>query len=1085
MLFNNFPSVRDGRTHAKIFPLLTALFLFFALLAALLSMYLLNGVHAAPADQPVPFRNTVPGIVAHSKLVGPAATNQALSFSIGLKLRNADVLNNYVKDITNPKSVNFHRYLTAAQFEMAFAPSVSTHASVVQYLQKAGFTITQTYKNRMLIVFSGTVGQAEQVFHVTINNYIAPDGTAFYSNTTDPLMPASLVGSIEDISGLNNAAHFTHAPISQKSITTQSSSNAPTISCPPHGNGYFTPDQTATAYNLNGLYNAGYHGEGQTVALFEFDNTPLNDIKTYESCFGHSHASIQTIVTHGPVPSDLGQIEVELDADLILSAAPALGQLRIYEASNDSTGLSANWAQIVQDGAPVVSTSWGLCEYFMDPNLVQMENNYLLTATAQGQSVFAAAGDTGSAACAQVQSSDTFLNVQDPASQPYITGVGGTSLTINGDSSYARETTWNDSTGAGGGGLSTIWGMPSWQSAPGVNNQYSDGYREVPDVSLDADPFTGYAIYCSVNVQGQGCSPSGGFYIFGGTSAAAPMWAAFMALTNEESIHSGGFNIGFANPLLYQIASNANSYPNAFHDINDNSNNDYNHDNNGLYPTSAVYDMATGLGSYNAANLASDLVNLTLNAPGGARLSPAAPTWYFAEGYIGNGFEELLTVQNPSLTRAATVNFTYVFPGGNPRTVTHTFNAGSRSTVNVNNDLNLQPNSSSHITVSTIVQVTQGSPNIVVERPMYFRYVGPNSNVVVQSGTDVVGATQPGTSYYFPEADSRQSGSAHYWTYITMLNPNASTVDNVTVTYYTGSCSISCPQEQFTLNPYQRATASPIDAKINLHQQLAISVTSNNPVVVERPMYAADNIPSAGGSLTGAASEVGATTPGKDWLFAEGYTGTDFQQYFVLANFGGAPANALVTMEYNGGATKTQNVTVPPYQHVYVNVNSINGNTPEAAAEITSDQPIVADRLMYFHQGSAHIAGITDVVGEAGPASHSVYAFAEGYTGGSGGNFQEDVTVLNPTVNAETVALTIFTPSAVFQQQLVIPAHSRWTFNINAILNPIQQGENSITLQALGQGAVIVAERPMYYTMTIPHISGIQQGGTDVIGFTG
>src|SRR5581483_9119980 len=151
------------------------------------------------------------------------------------------------------------------------------------------------------------------------------------------------------------------------------------------GNGYFTPAQTATAYNLNGLYNVGYHGEGQTIALFEFDSTPLNDIKNYESCFGHSHTSIQSIITHGPVPSDIGQIEVELDAELILSTVSALGQLRIYEASNDSTGLSANWAQIVQDAAPVISTSWGLCEYYMDPNLVQMENNYLLTATVQGQ----------------------------------------------------------------------------------------------------------------------------------------------------------------------------------------------------------------------------------------------------------------------------------------------------------------------------------------------------------------------------------------------------------------------------------------------------------------------------------------------------------------------------------------------------------------------------------------------------------------------------------------------------------------------------------------------------------------------------
>lgn len=324
MPFKKIPSVDDGRKPARIFPFLIILLLFIALIAGLLSTYMFNGAHAAPADQLVPFSGTMPRVMAHSKLVSPAATDQTISLSFGLKLRNAEVLNNYVKDITNPKSVNFHRYLTAAQFESAFAPSISTQASVLQYLQKAGFTITHTYEQRLLIVFSGTIGRAEQVFHVTINNYNAADGSSFYSNTSDPLLPAALIGSIQNITGLNNAAHFTHTPVSQKSMPNQTGANSPTINCPTQGNGYFTPAQTATAYNLNGLYNAGYHGEGQTIALFEFDNTPLNDIKNYESCFGHSHTSIQTIITHGPVPSDLGQIEVELDAELILSAAPLL-----------------------------------------------------------------------------------------------------------------------------------------------------------------------------------------------------------------------------------------------------------------------------------------------------------------------------------------------------------------------------------------------------------------------------------------------------------------------------------------------------------------------------------------------------------------------------------------------------------------------------------------------------------------------------------------------------------------------------------------------------------------------------------------
>src|SRR5579863_8072454 len=176
MPFKNSPARGYGRKPARIYPFLIVPLLSLALIAGLLSMYVLNVVRAAPADRLVPFSGTLPRAITHSKLIGPTDSNQTISLSIGLKLRNADVLKNYAKDISNPRSVNFHRYLTTAQFQWAFAPGVSTHASMLQYLQKSGFSITQTYKQRMLIVFSGTVGQAEQVFHVTINNYTEADG---------------------------------------------------------------------------------------------------------------------------------------------------------------------------------------------------------------------------------------------------------------------------------------------------------------------------------------------------------------------------------------------------------------------------------------------------------------------------------------------------------------------------------------------------------------------------------------------------------------------------------------------------------------------------------------------------------------------------------------------------------------------------------------------------------------------------------------------------------------------------------------------------------------------------------------------
>src|SRR5438105_14016702 len=163
----------------------------------------------------------------------------------------------------------------------------------------------------------------------------------------------------------------------------------------------------------------------------------------------------------------------------------------------------------------------------------QQENKYFQEAAAQGQSILVAAGDSGSASCFQLQAGgsgfDTSLNADDPAAQPFVTAVGGTTLTLGSGNSYQSESVWNGGLfgGAGGGGISQFWKQPAWQKGPGVQNSYSNGMRETPDVSLDADPTTGYPIYCTA---GSSCS-GGGWLTVGGTSAAAPMWAAMVVLT--------------------------------------------------------------------------------------------------------------------------------------------------------------------------------------------------------------------------------------------------------------------------------------------------------------------------------------------------------------------------------------------------------------------------------------------------------------------------------------------------------------------------------------------------------------------------
>ncbi len=780
--------------------------LYLWLVVPLLAVFLITGTwtlytksfaHAASADTLVPFTGTIPAEVAHSTLQGAADTHALITLSIGLRLRNTDMLNSYLQDIARPKSLNYHRYLTPAQFAGTFSPSVATHNAMLQYLQSSGFTITHTYKNRLLIVFTGTIGLVEQVFHVTINNYAAPKSQTFYANTGDPQLPAALVGQVQSFSGLNNVVHFHHSALTSQTLGQQGNANPNSTSCPSSGsfaNGYYTPSQIQAAYNLNGLYTKGFHGEGQTVALFELSTFQASDIAAYEACYGQSHTTIQTVRINGGPSPDHGIVEVELDAEVALSTAPKLGTLIVYEAPNTVSDYNAEWEQMLQDVPPVISSSWGLCESDFGSGQVGLENGFFMQAAAQGQSIFVASGDSGSSGCYfdNPANPSTTLEPSDPGGQPYVTSAGGTTLNWNG--STLSETTWKTGSGntggASGGGLSLDFTMPAWQSTylatvPGLQNTYTNGKREAPDVSLNADPNTGYPVYCSVAAAG--CSPANPWITVGGTSAAAPMWAAMMALVNEELVKAGGFNIGFANPLLYQIASNSGQYANDFHDVTT-GNNDYSSLQGGKYPATAGYDMATGLGSFNADHLATDLVALA-RTNNGQRLAPASNTWYFPEGDEGGGFQEYITIENPDPTLTATVNLTYV-TATTTKVVIHTVAPSSRQTFDADIDMGTTPTGTRY-NAGVIAHVTSG-PAVVVERPIYFNWSG------IPSGTDVVGATTTSTSYYFSEADTRQSGQTNYKTYIALLNPGPSTA-HLTVTYFTGSCTINCPVEQVTL----------------------------------------------------------------------------------------------------------------------------------------------------------------------------------------------------------------------------------------------------------------------------------------------
>ena len=286
-----------------------------------------------------------------------------------------------------------------------------------------------------------------------------------------------------------------------------------------------------------------------------------------------------------------------LDIELQMALASGASKIVVYEGPNSGTGVIDTYNRIATDNlAKQISTSWGLDEASNSGAMLSAENAIFQQMAAQGQTIFAASGDSGA------YDNGSSLSVDDPASQPYMVGVGGTRLSTNGaGGSYARETTWNSGGNGGGGGISSVWPIPSWQlGVISPNSQASTAMRNVPDVSLDADPNTGYAI-----------AFGGGWYLYGGTSCAAPLWSAFAALVNQQRAAVGLGWLGFLNAQLYPLAQGT-SYSSLLHDIADGSTNRF-------YPAVAGYDCATGLGSFQGANLLAALA-------GGSVPTPSVPT---------------------------------------------------------------------------------------------------------------------------------------------------------------------------------------------------------------------------------------------------------------------------------------------------------------------------------------------------------------------------------------------------------------------------------------------------------------------------
>jgi subtilase family serine protease len=580
---------------------------------------------ASPAAGAGPVRlGAAPAVPATAHAVGAPASSTPLHVTVTLQSQDPAGLAAFANAVSTPGSPEYRDYLTPAQFAQRFGATPGAVQAVESSLQAHGLTPGPVSANDLSIPVTATTGQLSQAFSTSFARIALASGSTAIVNQQAPSVDPGVAPDVQAVLGLNtlatakpllvqSRAAVATAHVARPHVVTGGPQPCTDASSVGSSEGGFTADQIAAAYGFSGLYQAGDEGAGQTVAILELEPYNPNDISQFDQCYGLSTVP-SNVTVDGGAGSGAGQGEAALDIENVIGLAPK-ANIVVYEGPNSNTGPYDTMSTIIsQRVAQVVTTSWGQCESLDGSTAAGSENTLFEEAAAQGMTIVSASGDDGSEDC--YPTPPTSLEVDDPASQPFVTGVGGTSLTANA-STGARvgETVWNggQTVGATGGGLSSFWPMPAYQSlAPSflhVINARSSGAREVPDVSADGDPATGYVIYWS-----GGLPTSNPWQVVGGTSAAAPMWAALIALTNA-SAECAGTSIGFANPALYHAAAVA--YGTDFNDITS-GDNDMTGLNGGLYPAGSGYDMATGLGSPNGTALAQTLCAdaITLGAPG-------------------------------------------------------------------------------------------------------------------------------------------------------------------------------------------------------------------------------------------------------------------------------------------------------------------------------------------------------------------------------------------------------------------------------------------------------------------------------------
>ncbi len=655
-----------------------------------------------------------------AQLVGKLPASQTLLFDIVLPLRDRAGLQDFVQEVQSPASSSYHKFLTPQEFTARFGPSQEDWEALVAFAKASGFEIISGTREERDLRLSGSVANIEKAFHVTMGTYrdLSEDRT-FFAVDREPTV--DLPFQIWHITGLDNDSKphpmyvkksdyaKAHGIDAKKVVSHATTGSGPSAS-------FLGSDMRAAYYGGTALT-----GTGQTIGLFEFLGTDLADLTTYYKNVGQTEPYTPTLISTGgystscTASSGCDDTEQTLDMTQAMGMAPGSTMLYMYVCGNASniSDTACISAMVSTASAPLskqISCSWGWTP--ADPSTL---DPYFEQMASQGQNFFAASGDS---------SAWSASNEAWPADDAHVVSVGGTDLTTSSAAGpWKSETAWADS----GGGISPdSIPIPSWQQLSGVitsSNRGSTTLRNGPDVSANAN-FTFYV--CADQTT---CTAND----YGGTSFAAPMWAGYLALANEQAAANGD-TIGFIDPILYPAALTS-SYGTYFHDITSGS--------CGTYSGITGYDLCTGWGSPNTTGIINLLAG---SATPSFTLSASPSSLSVTQGNSGNstitvtdagGFTGSVTLAASGLPSGVTAAF-----GTNPTTGTSVLTFTASSTATTGTSTVTITGTSGSLTATTTIALTvsaTATPNFTIG-------ASPASVTVTQgaNGTSTITITSTG-----------------------------------------------------------------------------------------------------------------------------------------------------------------------------------------------------------------------------------------------------------------------------------------------------------------------------------------------------